>query len=339
MALGEDLPPPLIPQDPDTMYIHDLCVHPDAAASGHGGRLYSAVLGKCRELGLPCLSITSVCGSQGWWQKKGFRPVQQLSATGLATLNQSYSECEGAVVMKLCLPSEPVIPDEATISELMFMPAEFPRDGHAHEIVTGLFLGDRDAAINAEQLGYLAVLNCSIDSQLSGAWTEVRESYQKAGIRCLELPMDDATSSDISEYLPQGADFVHECIEQSLPVLVHCSCGKSRSTCEVISYLMKHRKMNFYEAFSLTRSKRQLAYPKWCLLEQVLHYEAQLFGRNSIPIELVQKYHTEFREGSEAYKLEQLVALTNKGEAYCSELLARAEGDITQAGNLFLMEL
>ena len=162
MALGEHLPPARIPQDPDTMYIHDLCVHPDAASSGHGGRLYSAVLGKCQEIGLLCVSITSVCGSQGWWQKKGFRPVEQLSAAGLATLNQSYSECEGAVVMQLSLPSEPIIPDEATISDLMFMPAEFPRDGHAHEIVTGLFLGDRDAAINAEQLG---CVRCMPDSE------------------------------------------------------------------------------------------------------------------------------------------------------------------------------
>ena len=227
---------------------------------------------------------------------------------------------------------------EDAISSLMYMPVEFPKDGDAHEIIPNLWLGNSDAAVAAVDRGYQAVLNCSIDAQQQPLWAQVRGAYSESGIQCLELPMDDSSGADISAHLPAGADFIHTALEAGKKCLVHCSCGKSRSTCEVLAYLMKYKTLGFYESFSLTRAKRLLAYPKWHLLTQVLDYELTLRGSHSVPVELLKQYHSEFREGTQAYKLETLQSLTTKGEAYCLALLDRAGGDVEEAGMLYFQE-
>lgn len=59
--------------------------------------------------------------------------------------------------------------------------------------------------------------------------------------------------------------------DEGLPVLVHCSVGKSRSTSVVIAYLMIHKGMTFKEAMTLTRSKRARAYPIMHFWKEVRH--------------------------------------------------------------------
>jgi len=56
-------------------------------------------------------------------------------------------------------------------------------------------------------------------------------------------------------------------------VLVHCAAGISRSSTIVIAFLMRHKKISFMEAWTLTKSKRSIACPNGSFQEQLSLFE------------------------------------------------------------------
>ena len=88
--------------------------------------------------------------------------------------------------------------------------------------------------------------------------------YEEAGIHSLILKnFHDGKHGSIEPFATQGADFIHSQISQSerIPILVHCSVGKSRATSVTVVYLMKYKNMSLRDAMQLVRSSRPRAYP------------------------------------------------------------------------------
>lgn len=64
-----------LPEAPDTLYLHDLAVAPEARGSGAAAELVQAFLAAQARLGLPRASLIAIQESASWWARHGFRPV------------------------------------------------------------------------------------------------------------------------------------------------------------------------------------------------------------------------------------------------------------------------
>ncbi|KAB2963364.1 GNAT family N-acetyltransferase [Zoogloea sp.] len=72
---GLDAPECRLPATPDTLYLHDLAVAPEARGSRTAGALVHAFLGALAALRLPRASLIAIQSSSTWWARHGFEPV------------------------------------------------------------------------------------------------------------------------------------------------------------------------------------------------------------------------------------------------------------------------
>ena len=56
----------------DTVYLHDMVVDDSARGRGVGGSLLETVYRLARNLGVPALSLTAICGASRYWELQGF---------------------------------------------------------------------------------------------------------------------------------------------------------------------------------------------------------------------------------------------------------------------------
>ena len=61
-----------IPDDAAVMYLHDLCLHPDARGQGSTGRIVEQLAHQARAQGWPALALVAVNDATGFWARHGF---------------------------------------------------------------------------------------------------------------------------------------------------------------------------------------------------------------------------------------------------------------------------
>ncbi|WP_051303625.1 GNAT family N-acetyltransferase [Comamonas composti] len=76
---------------PDTLYLHDMAVHPEAAGQGLARALLGPLMEKARAQGLLHTALVSVQGSQGYWERHGYQ-VQALGDAAQLRHLHSYGE-------------------------------------------------------------------------------------------------------------------------------------------------------------------------------------------------------------------------------------------------------
>jgi GNAT superfamily N-acetyltransferase len=76
-----------IPASPGTYYIHDLALLPSARGLGDAAKVVEILIDHARSAGLPNASLVAVSGSTPFWQRCGFRPVDN---SNLAEKLESY---------------------------------------------------------------------------------------------------------------------------------------------------------------------------------------------------------------------------------------------------------
>lgn len=79
-------------------------------------------------------------------------------------------------------------------------------------------------------------------------------------ITVLRLECHDYPNFDMTPLFPQSFQFLDKHRFDS-NVLVHCHLGKSRSSCIVLAYLMKKRKMTLQNALAYLKAQRPSASP------------------------------------------------------------------------------
>ena len=73
-----DSAPPLntlietIPEAAAVMYLHDLCLHPDARGSGATGEIVERLADQARAKGWPAVCLVAVNDATGFWARHGF---------------------------------------------------------------------------------------------------------------------------------------------------------------------------------------------------------------------------------------------------------------------------
>ncbi|MBZ3874656.1 Dual specificity protein phosphatase 18 [Sciurus carolinensis] len=78
------------------------------------------------------------------------------------------------------------------------------------------------------------------------------------------------------------ADHIHSVEMKQGRTLLHCAAGVSRSATLCLAYLMKYHAMSLLDAHTWTKSCRPIIQPNNDFWEQLIHYEFQLFGKNTI---------------------------------------------------------
>ena len=91
-------------RDADTLYVHDMALHPRARGAGLAARLMDSVLQAARQQGLRQAALIAIQGSEGFWQAQGFACVPPDTASLSAKL-RSYGD--DALLMRCELPVLP----------------------------------------------------------------------------------------------------------------------------------------------------------------------------------------------------------------------------------------
>lgn len=104
------------------------------------------------------------------------------------------------------------------------------------------------------------------------------------GIESIKLEVQDKPTEFLAKYFDFIADKINEVVKKNGIVLVHCVAGISRSTSMILAYLMKHKRMRLRDAHALVRSKRSFIRPNLGFWKQLIDYEVNLFGTNSVKI-------------------------------------------------------
>jgi hypothetical protein len=125
----------------------------------------------------------------------------------------------------------------------------------AHEILPGLWLGNRRAAADIEWLrahDVRAVFNCTKDIPFA---TTATRNYR--------LPVDDNLApSEIRNMRAWAPEAVLKLLREwrSGPVLVHCAAGMQRSAALVAMLLISMKGMPLDDVIAYIRSRRSIAF-------------------------------------------------------------------------------
>lgn len=67
-----------LPPAPDVLYLHDMVVAPARRRMGVASRLFGEIRRLAGALHLPHLSLVAVQGSEPFWQRLGFAPIERI---------------------------------------------------------------------------------------------------------------------------------------------------------------------------------------------------------------------------------------------------------------------
>ncbi|XP_074526603.1 dual specificity protein phosphatase 18 [Halichoeres trimaculatus] len=115
----------------------------------------------------------------------------------------------------------------------------------------------------------------------------------------IHIPLSDSPVSPLCEHFDRVADKIKQTEELGGRTLVHCNAGVSRSATLCMAYLLKHRGVTLLEAHRWVKSCRPIVRPNNGFWKQLLRYEMELRGCNS-----VRMVHTPIGEIPDIYEEE-----------------------------------
>jgi len=144
------------------------------------------------------------------------------------------------------------------------------RANPADEVIPGLWLGSRRAAMDPEYMKerrIRAIFNCTKDIPFDTSIPRqyrvpVDDNLQAAEIRNLELWSYEIVYKISHEMRRAQTD--------GTAVLVHCAAGMQRSAASIAMYLIATKKMSTDEAIEFIRSKRGIAFRPMANFEKAI---------------------------------------------------------------------
>ncbi|KAJ1148945.1 hypothetical protein NDU88_001769 [Pleurodeles waltl] len=145
------------------------------------------------------------------------------------------------------------------------------------QITPSLYLSNASVArhrglLSAKRI--TCVINATLDVQ--------RPSWP--GVDYLRVPVADLPHAQLSDYFDRVADRIRMVERRNGRTLVHCMAGVSRSATLCMAYLMKYEGVTLKEAHHWVRSRRPAICPNIGFWRQLIAYEHQLFGKNSVKL-------------------------------------------------------
>lgn len=143
------------------------------------------------------------------------------------------------------------------------------------QVTSSLYISSGVAANNKLMLSsnqITTVINVSVEV--------VNTLYED--IQYVQVPVADTPVSRLCDFFDSIADHIHSVEMKQGRTLLHCAAGVSRSATLCLAYLMKYHAMSLLDAHKWTKSCRPIIRPNNGFWEQLIHYEFQLFGKNTV---------------------------------------------------------
>lgn len=143
------------------------------------------------------------------------------------------------------------------------------------QITSSLYISNGVAANNKLMLSsnhITTVINVSV---------EVANTVYE-DIHYMQVPVADTPTSHLCDFFDPIADHIHSVELKQGRTLLHCAAGVSRSAALCLAYLMKYHAMSLLDAHMWTKSCRPIIPANNGFWEQLIHYEFQLFGKNTM---------------------------------------------------------
>jgi predicted protein tyrosine phosphatase len=126
-----------------------------------------------------------------------------------------------------------------------------------------IYIGGETAASNRhtiDRYDISHILNLAVDSK----------PYDHSGIRILKAQIEDSQIAP-DGYFESIANLISSIVNNHTEnIMVHCVAGISRSVTAVMSYLLLHKQLKFYDALSVIQSARPCASPHPMLVYSIL---------------------------------------------------------------------
>jgi len=120
------------------------------------------------------------------------------------------------------------------------------------------------------------------------------------------VPMHDGGRTNLKKVLTKIYKFVSVGLQDANSVLVHCQSGQNRSATVVIALLMMYKKKNLYRAHKKVKSLRPIVQINQRYAKQLLALEKEIFGKNSLPHEWMERGGIDIVTGDITYKYEHI---------------------------------
>lgn len=139
---------------------------------------------------------------------------------------------------------------------------------------------------------YLYISNCKAAKDpsavarlnISCIINATQEDYKPCipSVEYVWVPVNDSPSTQLSKHFDAVADKIDKVRAQHGRVLVHCFAGVSRSAALCLAFFVKHCRMSLAEAHGLMKSRRPIIRPNSGFWEQLIEYEVEVRGTNSV---------------------------------------------------------
>ncbi|KAG7490304.1 dual specificity protein phosphatase 18-like [Solea senegalensis] len=101
-------------------------------------------------------------------------------------------------------------------------------------------------------------------------------------VEYVHIPLPDSPLSPLCLHFDPVSEKIQAHARSGGRTLVHCNAGVSRSATLCIAHLMKHRGVTLLEAHAWVKSCRPMVRPNHGFWKQLVQYEMQLRGCNSV---------------------------------------------------------
>jgi len=166
-------------------------------------------------------------------------------------------------------------------------------------ILPGLYLGSYDDAINVSQL------------QANGITHILSLIGNKSPVDFVQhenFPMHDRGRTNLKGVLNKVSKFVKLGQKDGSSVLIHCLSGQNRSAVVVIALMMKNQTKTLYSAYKKVKSLRPVVQINERYAKQLLALEKEIFGKNSLPCEWMERGEVDSITGEVTYKYEKITS-------------------------------
>jgi len=164
-------------------------------------------------------------------------------------------------------------------------------------ILPHIYLGSYDDAINETQL------------QANGITHIVSLIGNKSHVDYVQhenCPMNDRGKTDLKRVLKKVSEFIKVDQNEAKRVLVHCQSGQNRSAVVVIALMMMNQNNTLYGAYKKVKSLRPIIQINERYAKQLLALEKEIFGKNSLPYEWMERGEIDATTGEVTYKYENI---------------------------------
>jgi len=126
------------------------------------------------------------------------------------------------------------------------------------------------------------------------------------------IPMHDLGRTNLKGVLEKVSNFIVLGQGKGSNILVHSQSGQNRSATVVIAHLMMYHKETLYHAHKRVKSLRPVVQINAGYAKQLLALEKEIFSKNSLPLDWMEREEVNMATGEVTYKYENMNSLQHR---------------------------